>query len=94
MESKSPTSVEQHTFDWAAEMALSSPADTIATSTWTADNGLIIDSDAKTNTTTTVVRSGGRLGAYCNLRNHIVTAAGREYDRTMVVEIKAILIDA
>ena len=92
METKSPTSIEQHTFDWAAEMALSSPVDTISTSTWYADTGLIIDSSSKTSTTTTCVRSGGRAYTYATLRNHIVCASGREYDRTMIVEVKPILI--
>ena len=85
---KDPQSKVSHKVDWAAEMALTSPADTISTSTWTADNGLIIVSDFKSNTTATVTIRAGRLGAYCNLTNHIITASGGEYDATVVMEIK------
>ena len=87
-DTKDPQAVVPHRINWAAEMALSSPSDTISTSAWTADNGVVIDSDSKTNTTATAVLSGGRLGAYSNVTNHIVTAAGREYDATIVMDIK------
>ena len=90
-DTKDPESVLPHTINWAAELALSSPGDTIATSTWTADNGLVINSNSKTTTTTTVIVSAGRLGAYCNLTNHITTntSPARHYEATIVMEMKS-----
>ena len=87
VETKTSGTVRKETIDWAAELDLSSPIDTISTSTWTADNGLITASASKTNSTATVTISVGRLGAYCLLKNEIVTAGGFTYDRTLVIEI-------
>ena len=87
-DTKDPDSVRAETINWAAELALTSPADVISTSTWTADNGLVVDSDTNTTSTASCVVSAGRLGAYCSLTNHIVTAGGYEYDSTITVEIK------
>ena len=86
-DTKTVTGVRQEVINWLPEMSLSSPIDTISTSTWTADNGLKVDSNSKTDSTTTCVQSGGRLGAYCRLRNFIVTTAGYKYDKTIIVEI-------
>lgn len=86
-DTKTVTAVRQEVINWLPEMSLSSPIDTISTSTWTASDGLKVDSNSKTNSTATCTQSGGRLGAYCILRNFIVTAAGYEYDKTIIVEI-------
>ena len=86
-DTKDPDSIRAESIDWSAEMALSSPADTISLSSWTADNGLVVDSNSKTTTVASCVVSGGRLGAYCNLTNHIVCASTYEYDSTITVEI-------
>ena len=88
VDTKDPQSVRAESIDWSAEMALSSPNDTISTSTWTASDSLVVDSDSNTNTVASCVISAGRLWAYCMLTNHIVTAAGYEYDATIIVEIK------
>ena len=85
---KDPQAVLDYTITYATVMAASSPNDTISSSSWTADNGLVVDSDSNTTTTTTVFVSAGRLGAYGNLVNTIVTASARTYERTIVVEIK------
>jgi hypothetical protein len=85
---KDPSSVEDFSIDWTATLADSSPADTISSSTWTADNGVTVTSDAETTTTTTVWVSGGTLGRYCNLVNRIVTTGGRTYDRTITLKIQ------
>ena len=86
-DTKTTAEVRQDTINWLPEMSLSSPIDTISTSTWTADNGLVVDSNTKTNSTATCVHSAGRLGAYCNLENTIVTAAGYTYTKTIIMEI-------
>lgn len=86
-DTKTTSEVRQETINWLPEMALSSPTDTISTSSWTADNGLVVDSDSNTDSTATCVHSAGRLGAYCNLENTIVTAAGFTYTKTIIMEI-------
>ena len=85
---KDPQSVLDYSITYADIMALTSPNDTIFSSSWAGSDGLVVDSNSKTDTTTTVFVSGGRVGAYCNLVNTIVTTADRTYERTIVVEIK------
>ena len=86
---KDPDSVkEEFGIDWSADLALSSPADTISSSSWSADNGLTVVSNSVSGGIARVKVSGGRLGAYCNLTNHIVCASGYEDDGTIVLEIK------
>jgi hypothetical protein len=80
---KDPQAVLDYPIDWESWLE----GDTIATSTWTADAGITIESDTNTATTTTVWLSGGTLDAIYSLTNHIVTAAGREDDRTIQVRI-------
>ena len=86
-DTKTTTEVRQDTINWLPEMSLSSPIDTISTSEWTADNGLVVDSNTKTNSTATCTHSAGRTGAYCNLENTVVTAAGYTYTKTIIMEI-------
>jgi hypothetical protein len=85
---KDPQSVIDTGIDWAPTMAESSPADTISTSSWAADNGLTVDSDTNTTTATTVWVSAGTLHKYANLVNSIVTSAGRTHERTIVVKLQ------
>jgi len=84
---KDPSAVIDFQINWAATMAESSPADSISTSSWTADHGVVVDSNSKTTSTTKVWVSGGRVGKYSNLVNTIVTAGGRTLERTIVLDI-------
>ena len=68
-------------------MALSSPADTITGSSWTASDGLTVVSDSKTDNTTTVVVSGGRVGAYAELVCTITCASTYIYQEIIILEI-------
>ena len=86
---KDPQSVRPETINWAAELGLSSPVDTISTSSWAADGGLTVDSDSKTSTTASCVISAGQLGKYCKLVNTIVTVSAYTYEATITVEIKS-----
>ena len=76
---KDPDEVLDYVRDWSAVL----DADTIATSTWTPDTGITVDSDSNTTTTTTVWVSGGTLGERYGITNHITTAGGREFDFTL-----------
>ena len=86
-DTQDPQSVRAESIDWSAELSLSSPADVISISAWTASDGLVVDSNSKSGAIASCVVSAGRLGAYCNLVNHIVTTAGYEYDSTIIMEI-------
>jgi len=93
-EPKTSATVRQESINWLPQLSLSSPIDTISSSTWTASDGLRIGdlaSPESTTSNTTAVASawinGGRLGAYCELTNTIVTAGGSTYTETIIVEI-------
>jgi hypothetical protein len=81
---KDPDAVLDYEWDWSAWLG----ADTIASHTVTADSGLTVDSSAKTATAVTVWLSGGTVGASYNVTCHIVTAAGREDDRTIGITVQ------
>ncbi len=74
-----PDAVLDYLFDWSDWLG----ADTIASHTVTAGTGLTVDSSTATTTAVTVWLSGGSVGASYAVTCHIVTAAGREEDRTM-----------
>lgn len=71
MEFKAPTEVLDFQQNWAAEL----DADTISTSTWVIDSGITKDSDSKTDTTATIIISGGTEGKTYKVVNTIVTAS-------------------
>lgn len=87
-ESRSVTAKRTEVINWAPEMQLTSPNDTISVSTWSVGDGVTLDGESNTTTTATVRHTGGRVGAYAQLQNHIVTASGAEYDAVIIVEIK------
>lgn len=76
---KDPDAVLDYEWDWAAWLG----DDTIASHTVTASAGLTVDSTEATATAVTAWLSGGTDGATYSVTCHIVTAAGREDDRTM-----------
>jgi hypothetical protein len=81
---KDPDAVLDYQIDWSDYL----DDDTITTSTWTVPEGIIKDSDTKSDAVATVWLSGGTDGVSYSLVNHIVTDAGREDDRTIVVMIQ------
>ncbi len=80
---KDSDAVLDYEIDYAAWLG----DDTIATSTWDVPTGLIKDSDTNTTTTTTIWLSGGTVGEIYRVTNHIVTAGGREDDRTIKIRV-------
>jgi len=86
-ESKTRSEKRQESINWSAQMALSSPMDTIASSAWTGNNGITISGATYTTTTATCTITNGRAGSYCELVNAITTAAGYIYTETIVIEI-------
>lgn len=75
-----PDAKKDYVFDWTAFLG----ADTIASYTLTATGDVTIASDSQTDTAVTVWVSGVDDGAVGSIVCHVVTAAGREDDRTMV----------
>ena len=82
---KDPQAVLDYVNDWSAWL----DGDTITASTWTAATGITVTASTNTTTTATVWLSGGTLGEYYRIVNHITTAAGRQDDRTIVIQMVA-----
>ena len=85
---KGPDEVLDYEQDYATVMAQTSPEDIISTSTWTADNGVIVDSESETTTKAMVWLSGGRSWTYATIQNTITTRDNRTYTRQMILEIR------
>ena len=81
---KDPDAVKDYSIDWSAWLG----EDTIDTSTWSVPDGITKDDDSNTTTSTTIWVSGGTAGQEYKLVNHIVTAAGREEDESLVFFIR------
>lgn len=71
--------------DWSALLG----ADTIASSTWTPEAGITVNSDSFDDTTATVWISGGTLGSDYAVVNEITTAGGRTHNKTLRFRIRA-----
>jgi hypothetical protein len=81
---KDPQAVLDYGTDWARWLN----DDTITASTWTVPDGITKDSDSHTATATVVWLSGGTAGKTYRVTNHIVTAAGRQDDRTLLIAVR------
>jgi len=81
---KDPEAVLDYGFDWSDWLA---DGETISTSTWTVPTGITKDSDSKTDTVTTIWLSGGTAGKSYRVTNHIVTSAGRQDDRSLIIKV-------
>ena len=62
-------------------------ADTIASSSWVVDAGITADSNAFTNTITTVKLSGGTIGSSYKAYNTITTAGGDTDCRYITINV-------
>ena len=80
---KDPDAVLDYEWDWAAWLG----TDTIASHTVTAATGLTVDTSEATTTAVTAWLSGGSVGMSYAVTCHVVTAAGREDDRTVTVTV-------
>lgn len=81
---KDPDAVLDYQFDWSAWLA----GDTIASHAVTVPTGLTLVSSSNSSTAVTVWLAGGVAGVSYPVTCHIVTAAGREDDRTIFVAIR------
>lgn len=81
---KDPGGNLDYAVDWTAWLG----NDTIDTSTWTVPTGLTKVSDSKTMKIATVWLSGGTVGQEYTVTNHIKTAAGREDERSIIIQVQ------
>ena len=81
---KDPDAVLDYKIDWSDWLG----SDTISESSWTVPSGIMKDSDSKTSTSATIWLSGGTDGEEYTVTNHIVTASGREEDRSITIVCK------
>lgn len=79
-----PQAVLDYVVDWSTYLG----ADTISTSSWTADSGITVESDEFDDTSTTIWLSGGTRNHRYGLTNHILTAGGRDDEWTIYVLVK------
>ena len=93
---KDPDATLDYKFDWKALTNGSGDSDwlasgeTISTKTVTVDDGITKDSDALTDTDTsvTVWLSGGTAGEDYEVACEIVTSASRTDERTMKIQVR------
>lgn len=89
MEYKTPGATLDFAQDWSDWL---STGDTIATSTWTVETGVTVDSDSNTTTTATAIVSGGAAGKTYKVENFITTANGLDTSRIWFLTIKGQLV--
>lgn len=75
---KDPSDVLDYTIKWSGLLA----GDTIASVVWTVPAGLTQESVSNTSTSTTIWLSGGTAGTTYTVACLIVTAGGREIERS------------
>ena len=83
---KGPGEVKDYEIDWAPH--LGDGGDTITTSTWVVQDGLTEATPSATTTATTIWLSGGTAAVDYTVTNHVVTAQGREFERSFVVKVQ------
>ena len=89
MEYKTPLGTLDFLQDWALWLA---SGDTIASSVWTVETGLTVDSETNTNTDATAVISGGDAGKTYKVENTITTANGLDETMTWFMKVQIRLV--
>ena len=84
--SKDPDEVLDYSIDWSARMA----NDSIVASSFIVAPGanVAIVANSYSNTMTTVWLAAGTAGRVAKVTNHVVTAAGREFDQSVSLTIQ------
>ena len=80
---KDPDATLDYTVDWSEWLG----EDVIESADWVAPAGLTVESESHTATTATVWLSGGQAGREYAVVSRIVTAGGREDDRTITIKV-------
>lgn len=83
---KDPADVRPYSRDWT--LFLTDLNDTIATSVWAPDqDSIVVNDDTFDTLGATVILSGGTAGTVYTLTNHITTANGYTYERSIKVPV-------
>lgn len=82
---KDPGEDLDYRLNWASVLP---SGDTIVSSTWTVPTGLTGHSQAFSTTTTTIWLSGGTVNVNYTLTNVVTTAAGRTFERDVILKVK------
>lgn len=80
---KDPSDVLDYSIDWSSALG----ADTISSVTWTVPSGLAMESQSNTTTAATIWLSGGAAGTVYEVTCRIVTAGGREIERSASLRV-------
>lgn len=83
LDPKAPSETLDYKVNWSAEML--GFGDTIAASTWVAEDGLVVEADTFTDHTATVFLSGGIAGKYYDVVNTITTVGERVETKTLPI---------
>lgn len=86
---KKPGEVKDFKINWARKLLVNGEdaGDTVSSSSWAVETGIVKDSDTSTTTTTTIWLSGGTAGVEYTLTNHVTTAQGREFEESILVNV-------
>lgn len=86
---KAPADHSDFGMDWAAQMALASPPDTVVSASWAVPAGLVAGAQSQTPTRTTIWLAGGTAGQDYLVHCTISTAAGRVLRRTARLPVRS-----
>lgn len=81
---KDPAAVLDYQWDWSAWLA----GDAIQSHALIVATGLIVESSSHTGTAVTAWLSGGAVGVTYPVICHVLTAAGREDERTLLITVR------
>ena len=87
---KDPLAVKEFPIDWSDWLAASGA--TLDSSSWDLPDGITLDDDALEDHVAVALLSGGTLGDYYDVVNHIVASDGQEGDFTLRVFIQKALL--
>lgn len=81
---KDPAGTLDYSIDWADWLG----DDSISSSSWTVPSGLVLGTSQVSPTVATAWLGGGTVGDSYYVTNHIVTAAGRVDDRSLIIKVE------
>jgi hypothetical protein len=85
---KDPADVLDYALNWSDQLALTSPADTISSATWTVPSGLTAGVQSVLGGVATIWLSGGVAGTDYTITCRIVTAGARTLERSVTLFVK------
>ena len=80
---KDPNATLDYTIDWSAWL----DGDTIDSASWVVDSGITMTDEDNDTENTQIWLSGGTAGQIYSATSRIVTAAGRQDDRTIRIKV-------